>query len=196
MTEKQTSGELLVNGDFATGDFTGWSLWDGVYMSVVPNEGGHVAVLKPVPYNIGQWLGQLVVRDRSDGDYAVGFWLRTSDAYGNPVPGVTRKVTSVMSIHPYDDLGIGYTFHFPSVATSSWRKYTWKFSVKGRLNQGFSFSFLNERKRPDGSLALPEGTQGYEMVMVPNEGQEPETLNEPDDDNCSVAIRNATIFKA
>ncbi|WP_157122689.1 hypothetical protein [Pandoraea oxalativorans] len=194
MAEKPTSGELFVNGDFATGDFTGWTVVNDEYMSVVPNEGRRVAVLKPVPYGARIYLSQLVVRDRSDGDYVVGFWVRTSDANGDSVPGVTRRTAVQMWVHPRDNLGDGLWRSMSGAATSSWAKYTWQFSIKGRRNQDFEIVFQNERRRPDGLSTLPAGRDGYHTILGPNEGAAPAALD--DDDNCSFAVRDVTLFRA
>ncbi|AKC70567.1 hypothetical protein [Pandoraea oxalativorans] len=194
MTEKQTSGELFVNGDFATGDFSGWSVGSDASMSVVPNEGRHIAVLKPVPYGVPITLNQTVVRERSDGDYVFGFWIRSSDADGNAVPGVRYITVVTMLIHPRDNLGSGKIRTMNAVVTSYWVKYTWRFSIEGRRNQDFEVVFKNERKRPDDALILPAGRDGYETVIVPNEDPAPKTLN--DDDNSPFAIRDVTLFRA
>ena len=197
MTEKQSSGELFVNGDFATGDFTGWMHGSDEYMSVVPQEGRRVAVLKPVPYDTRIHLQQLVVRERSDGDYVVGFWLRTSDEHGNAVPGVTRRAFVHFWVHPRDHLGDGVLYPFYAVATSSWTKHTWQFSITGRRNQDFEITFQNERKAPAGAPAAPAGREGYQTVIVPEAGGGAGALNdEPDVDDCPFAIRDVTLFKA
>lgn len=196
MAEKQNSGELFVNGDFATGDFTGWTPGSDEYMSVVPYEGRHIAVLKPVPYAVKINLTQMVVRERTDGDYVFGFWIRTSDERGNPVPGVTRVATVVMWVHPRDNLGDGMVRSMLPVVTSNWIKYTWHFSINGRLNQDFEVSFKNERKRPDDASAPPAAQDGYQTITVPNEGPVPDSLENEDDDNCPFAIRDVTLFKA
>lgn len=196
MDEKQVSGELLVNGNFATGDFAGWARWFPEFMAVVPLEGRHVAVLKPIPFDDRSLLSQSIDRERSDGDYVFGFWLRTSDENGAAMPGVTRKLNIQLWVHPHDGLGDGMVLVVPNVATSTWVKRAYRFSISGRRNQQFEVVFQNERKQPDGSFASAAGREGYETKVLRNQGHEDVTPKDEDDDNCAVALRDVTLFRA
>lgn len=196
MNEMPVSGELFVNGNFATGDFAGWQKVVPKFMNVVPLDGGHIAVLKPVPYADRSYLSQWVDRERSDGDYVFGFWLRTSAEDGSAVPGVTRKLNASLWVHPYDGLGDAKHYLFPTAATGTWAKVTFRFSIAGRKKQQFEAVFQNERKRPDGSFASPPAREGYETVVVRNDGPDEVAPADEDDDNCSIALRDVTLFRA
>lgn len=197
MTEKQSSGELVVNGDFATGDLTGWMFWTDALTSVVPQEGRHIAVLKPTPYADKQHLGQLIDRERSDGEYVFGFWLRTSDANGNAMPGVTRMVNVMLWIHPFDGLGDGRVIIVPRVATSTWAKHAYRFWIEGRMHQQFELFFQNEQKRPPEAASVSHAVrEGYKSMAFQREGPEPAIPQDKDDGSSPVALRDVTLFKA
>ncbi|WP_140413259.1 hypothetical protein [Pandoraea sp. PE-S2T-3] len=194
MTEKQAHGELLVNGNFAIGDFSGWMSWTPEDMAIVPQEGKNIAVLAPVPYGAKVVLRQLIDRESSDGAYVVGYWLRTSDKQGDAVRGVTRKATINLVIHPTDG-GLGQFYILSTVATSSWVKHVFRFWIEGRANQQFELYFKNEKLQPQDAAAPPAEMDNYTTVSLSDDGPDLATPNDDDDDNCAFALRDAVLFK-
>lgn len=195
MSEKQSPGELMVNGDFATGDFSGWTNWTDDFMSVLPLEGRNVALLKPTGYKEPPNLTQKVDSDRPDGDYVFSYWMRTSDENGNELPGTWRWVTIQFYVHPLDYLGPGQIHFMDTIAFYVWVKRSRRFSIRGRKLQQFQPFFWNEARRPANAAARPVDLEGYETTVWPYEDSEPPSGLQDEQTECPILLRDVSIVK-
>ncbi|VVE81283.1 hypothetical protein [Pandoraea sputorum] len=194
MIDQQSTGELLTNGHFATGDFSGWSVSDAEKIFLARQENGHVAVLMPLPYDTRVVLRQEVARQRASGSYIFSFWLRTSDKRGDALPDTTRKTTIHLWVHPLDG-GTGHWVSLNPVAVPFWSKLVYRFSLEDRGEVRFEIYFNNESGRPDASHSLPIGREGYQQLAVIDESQDLVAPADADVGECPYAIRDVSLFK-
>ncbi|VVE71024.1 hypothetical protein PAN31117_03898 [Pandoraea anapnoica] len=195
MADQQSTGELLTNGHFATGDFAGWSVTHPEDIFLARQEGTHVAVIMPVPYDARVLLRQEVVRERASGSYIFSFWLRTSDKRGDAFPDITRKTSIHLWLHPHDG-GDGLWVILDPVAVPFWSKSVYRFSLKDRGRMRFEIYFNNENGRPDALRSPPIGREGYQQLDVIDESPDLVLPADFDVGDCPYAVRDVSLFKA
>ncbi|WP_150678445.1 hypothetical protein [Pandoraea pneumonica] len=109
---------------------------------------------------------------------------------------MTRIVNVLLWIHPFDGLGDGRVLIVPSVATSTWVKHAYRFSIEGRKNQQFELVFQNEAKRPPDAASVSHAArEGYKNMAFEREGPEPAIPRDKDDGDSPVALRDVSIVK-
>ncbi|MCE4059271.1 hypothetical protein LXM60_03500 [Pandoraea sputorum] len=194
MADQQSTGELLTNGHFATGDFSGWSVSDPENIFLARQESGHVAVLMPLPYDTRVVLRQEVVRQRASGSYIFSFWLRTSDKRGDALPDITRKTTIHLWVHPLDG-GTGHWVALNPVAVPFWSKQVHRFSLEDRGEVRFEIYFNNESDRPDAHPWTQTGRENYRRLVVVDESPATDQSDVPRTDQSPYAIRDVSLFK-
>ncbi|VVE71027.1 hypothetical protein PAN31117_03899 [Pandoraea anapnoica] len=195
MAEHQSTGELLTNGQFANGDFLGWSVSDHEQIFLARQESGHVAVLMPVPYLSGISLRQRVTQERASGKYILTFWIRTSDKRGNAVPGIARNTNVHLWVHPLDE-GVGYWYRLDPPAVQFWGRRVYHFLLEDRGTLQFEIYFNNYNARPDAQHFTPIEREGYEQLAVVDESPELVLPADSDVGDWPYAIRHVSLFKA
>ncbi|VVE81285.1 hypothetical protein [Pandoraea sputorum] len=194
MAEHQSTGELLINRDFANGDFFGWSVSDPEKIFLARQESGHVAVLMHVPYASRIALQQQVTQERASGSYILSFWLRTSDKRGNAIPGLARNTTVHLWMHPLDGQ-VGYWDILDPAAAQFWGRRVYRFSLKDRGSIRFAIYFNNDNARLDTQRAMPIGREGYERLALVDESPDLVLPADSDVGQCPYAVRDVSLFK-
>jgi len=194
MTEYQSTGELLTNGNFATGDFSGWSVTHPESIFLARQEHGHVAVLMPIPYGTSDKVRQVVFPDRASGSYVLSFWLRTSDKRGDAFPDLIRKATIHLWLHAEDGGGSTWTI-LDTLAAAIWIKHVYRFSLEDRGRMRFEIYFKNENGGPDELRSPPVGLEGYQQLDVINESPDLALPADVQVGECPYAIRDVSLFK-
>ncbi|AJP57391.1 hypothetical protein UC34_10970 [Pandoraea vervacti] len=137
MSTSTSERELLINGDFATGDFTGWEV-ASEYFHLHRQDRRNVVVATPSPPNLS--LGQSGLR-ASAGEYATSFWHCATDAQGTPIEGETRFFAAVIVIRPDDPEAPGDIRPLIMAATR-WTKHATRFTVPSMSTIGFNIQNL------------------------------------------------------
>jgi len=130
-TASQASVNLLINGDFETGDFTGWTQFGDTSFSGVdgstPQAGAFAAFFGPL--GLGG-ITQTIATTPGVG-YHVDFWLQTeSDPSGSATPnffefdwgGIPELILTDQSASPY----IHYSFTLPATSNSTTLAFTFQ----------------------------------------------------------------------
>lgn len=93
MAIESNGTELLINGNFATGDLTGWLVDDTANFSVMPDaDNGNICVLLPQPTGAPGLDPDGLVQENfslAPGDYWISYWFRASDLAGQPTDAST-----------------------------------------------------------------------------------------------------------
>ncbi|HTS21065.1 MAG TPA: carbohydrate binding domain-containing protein [Casimicrobiaceae bacterium] len=124
-TGQASPNSIVVNGDFETGDFTGWTIsidpvFDGVD-DAAPQAGTYAAFFGN-PDGISE-ISQTITTVPG-GEYHISFWLQVeSDAFGNPIPnsfefdwgGTPELALSNLAESPY----VQYSFDLTATSTST-----------------------------------------------------------------------------
>jgi len=131
-TASQAQINLLINGDFETGDFTGWTEFGDPSFSGVdgsnPESGAFAAFFGPVGDTGG--ISQTITTVPGVG-YHITFWLESEgDVNGNPAPnffefdwgGVPELILTDAPANPYTL----YTFVLPATSTSTTLTFTFR----------------------------------------------------------------------
>jgi len=116
-----TSAQVVVNGDFETGDFTGWTQFGntgftgvqaGPFGGVPPHGGNFHAFFGPVGSTGG--ITQTVPGTIPAGAYVLDFWLHH---FGGGANSFQARVDGVPLMTLANDAGFGYTnFQLPFIA--------------------------------------------------------------------------------
>lgn len=153
MRTEGSKSEVLVNGNFATGDLTGWSMQDPAGFLVVQEAPSiYNCVIKSQPWEGSDSLRQGL--PSVPGKYRLAVWYRSCDEMGRP----TDKTTN-FSFSLFYRLGPNLV---PTVAITTarpeWYKHTWEFELP-RDAENFQFSMQNLDDAPLKQLFAKEGIQ-------------------------------------
>lgn len=139
--------ELLVNGDFATGDLTGWLVDDTAHFPVMQDsEKRNICVLLPQPAGTPGLNPDALSQENfalTPGDYWISYWYRASDPAGQP----TDLISIVNGNFWYweGNSPIGKTL--VSFTTREWQKKTSSFTISGDAHSTrFSLQNLHDVK--------------------------------------------------
>ena len=140
-----SNGELITNGDFETGDATGWQFFDGASISSLVNNGG--------VYSAEIQGAALVARGIKQERFAVGNILPNTsytvsfDITASEALGIGGLVKSFAFSEGADGGSVPATLHtitdnLAAISTTSWQTVTGTFTTPGNANQvegGLSF---------------------------------------------------------
>jgi|GEM_PF-6696651 len=132
-----TDQQLLVNGDFASGDLHGWAVDDPANYNIVAYEQGKnclVQLSAPAEQSIRQSV------EAGPGMYFISVWHRATDAQGNPVD--KRTVSAGTLSFPTSEGG--QIIPLILFSNQQWNKWAFKFVIRrGEGNTPMSLSFQN-----------------------------------------------------
>jgi len=187
------TGEVLFNGDFATGNLDGWRVGDPDRIYLAQQDGGNVVVLTPTPIPIKGELKQVWDLPSPSGDYLVSFEHRVSDAAGAPIEDVFRVFGAFLFFHPTPGSGdTGKIVFLEAQAMPYWRPRPYRFNIQASQPMKMEITFYNPPG--DKSPALNPAPENVTIENVPDsippgEGSDVVPAAVP------VVFRNISLFK-
>lgn len=153
--------QLIVNGDFATGDLHGWDVDAPAYFKVVPYEPGKNCVVQLSAPSGAATLPQTIISD--PGQLYLSLWHRATDEHGNPVDKQTVSA-GMLSYSIREDIHLVPVL---LLSTGTWKKWTYDFMIpKGTPPTRIDLKFQNIDNSLLNALKTGLGLQAIEETPV------------------------------
>ncbi|VVE71021.1 hypothetical protein PAN31117_03897 [Pandoraea anapnoica] len=195
-TMEGKKGEILANGDFATGNFDGWRVvGDPTRIHMTQQEGGNVAVFSPaLTPEESTKLEQIWVIPQAGGEYGVSFDFRVSDEHGAPIEGIYRHFHCSFWLHPHRESEQGLWLILNATAVPYWRTRSHRLTYEAQFSKKMQFYVYDPGGDGDG---IPRPDNAPENTMIVNV-PDPIQLSEEHElvpGVVHIAFRNFRAFK-